>query len=90
MGKPVSKEPLVEDSVLATASETESEAVIAFNFGESTGIFFIFVTALVVTFLAYQFCGCCIPRRCKRPKIFVVINTFKNMLFDGFYYHIIN
>ena len=68
MGKPVSKEPLVEDSVLATASETESEAVIAFNFGESTGIFFIFVTALVVTFLAYQFCGCCIPRRCKRPK----------------------
>ena len=54
MGKPVSK-PQVEDSVLTSASETESEAIVAFNFGESTGIFFIFVGALVVTFLAYQF-----------------------------------
>ena len=67
MGKPVSK-PQVEDSILTSASETDSEAIVAFNFGGSTGVIIILVGALVVMFLAYQFCGCCLPRRCKKPR----------------------
>ena len=57
--------PQVEDSILTSASETDSEAIIAFNFGGSTGVILILVTALVISFFIYQFCRCCMPGRCK-------------------------
>ena len=63
--------PQVEDSILTSASETDSEAIVAFNFGGSTGVILILVLALVLTFFLYQFCRCCIPQRCgqrQRPS----------------------
>ena len=57
--------PQVEDSILTSASETDSEAIVAFNFGGSTGVILILVMALVISFFIYQFCRCCMPGRCK-------------------------
>ena len=42
--------PQVEDSILTSASETDSEAIVAFNFGGSTGVLLILVMALVLSF----------------------------------------
>ena len=60
--------PQVEDSILTSASETDSEAIVAFNFGGSTGVILILVMALVVTFFMYQFCRCCMPGRCRKHR----------------------
>ena len=60
--------PQVEDSILTSASETDSEAIVAFNFGGSTGVIMILVGALMVMFFAYQFCRCCLPGRCKKHR----------------------
>ena len=60
--------PQVEDSILTSASETDSEAIVAFNFGGSTGVILILVLALVLTFFMYQFCKCCMPHRCGQQQ----------------------
>ena len=60
--------PQVEDSILTSASETDSEAIVAFNFGGSTGVILILVMALVVTFFMYQFCRYCMPGRCRKHR----------------------
>ena len=57
--------PQAEDTILTSTSETESEAIIAFNIGGSTGVILILVMALVISFFTYQFCRCCMPGRCK-------------------------
>ena len=57
--------PQAEDTILTSTSETESEAIIAFNIGGSTGVILIMVIALVTSFFAYQFCRCCMPSRCR-------------------------
>ena len=67
MGSSKSK-PQVEDSILTSASETDSEAIVAFNFGGSTGVIMILVGALMVMFFMYQFCRCCLPVRCKKHR----------------------
>ena len=60
--------PQVEDSILTSASETDSEAIVAFNFGGSTGVILILVMALVLSFFMYQFCRCCMPGRCRKQQ----------------------
>ena len=60
--------PQVEDTILTSASETDSEAIVAFNFGGSTGVILILVLALVLTFFMYQFCKCCMPGRCRQQQ----------------------
>ena len=60
--------PQVEDSILTSASETDSEAIVAFNFGGSTGVILILVMALVMSFFMYQFCRCCMPGRCRKHR----------------------
>ena len=67
MGKSQST-PQVEDSILTSASETDSEAIVAFNFGGSTGVILILVMALVLSFFLYQFCRCCMPGRCRKRQ----------------------
>ena len=62
------KAPQVEDSILTSASETDSEAIVAFNFGGSTGVILILVMALVMSFFMYQFCRCCMPGRCRKHR----------------------
>ena len=62
------KAPQVEDSILTSASETDSEAIVAFNFGGSTGVILILVMALVLSFFMYQFCRCCMPGRCRKQQ----------------------
>ena len=58
----------MEDSILTSASETDSEAIVAFNFGGSTGVILILVMALVISFFMYQFCRCCMPGRCRKHR----------------------
>ena len=60
--------PQVEDSILTSASETDSEAIVAFNFGGSTGVILILVMALVMSFFMYQFCQCCMPGHCRKHQ----------------------
>ena len=60
--------PQVEDSILTSASETDSEAIVTFNFGGSTGVILILVMAPVMSFFMYQFCRCCMPGRCRKHR----------------------
>ena len=60
--------PQVEDTILTSASETDSEAIVAFNFGGSTGVILILVMALVLSFFMYQFCRCCMPGHCRKQQ----------------------
>ena len=60
--------PQVEDTILTSASETDSEAMVAFNFGGSTGVLVILVSAVVVSFFLYQLCRCCMDGRCSRQQ----------------------
>ena len=60
--------PQAEDTILTSASETDSDAVVAFNFGGSTGVLVILVMALVLSFFLYQFCRCCMPGRCSKQQ----------------------
>ena len=72
--------PQVEDTILTSASETDSEAIVAFNFGGSTGVILILVMALVLTFFMYQFCKCCMPDRCGRQQRSTNEQTVNNAL----------
>merc|ERR1712240_268573 len=60
--------PQVEDTILTSASETDSEAIVAFNFGGSTGVLVILVMALVLSFFLYQFCRWCMPGCCSKQQ----------------------
>jgi len=60
--------PQAEDTILTSASETDSEAMVAFNFGGSTGVLVILVMALVLSFFLYQFCRCCMHGRCSKQQ----------------------
>merc|ERR1712240_924830 len=60
--------PQVEDTILTSASETDSEAMVAFNFGGSTGVILILVMALMLYFFLYQFCRCCMPGCCSKQQ----------------------
>ena len=60
--------PQVSDSILTSASETESESIVAFNFGGSTSIIVILVVILVGSFFIYRCCGCCFPTRCRSRR----------------------
>ena len=60
--------PQAEDTILTSASETDSEAMVAFNFEGSTGVLVILVMALVLSFFLYQFCRCCMPGRCSKQQ----------------------
>ena len=60
--------PQVKDSILTSASETESESIVAFNFGGSTSIIIILVVILVGSFFIYRCCGCCFPTRCRTRR----------------------
>ena len=60
--------PQAEDTILTSTSETDSEAMVAFNFGGSTGVLVILVMALVLSFFLYQFCRCCMPGRCSKQQ----------------------
>merc|ERR1711895_168486 len=57
-----------QDTILTSTSETDSESVVAFNFGGSTGVLVILVTAVVVSFFLYQLCRCCMDGRCSRQQ----------------------
>ena len=60
--------PQAQDTILTSTSETDSESVVAFNFGGSTGVLVILVTAVVVSFFLYQLCRCCMGGRCSRQQ----------------------
>ena len=60
--------PQAQDTILTSTSETDSESVVAFNFGGSTGVLVILVTAVVVSFFLYQLCRCCMDGRCSRQQ----------------------
>jgi len=60
--------PQAEDTILTSTSETDSEAMVAFNFGGSTGVLVILVMALVLSFFLYQFCRCCMHGRCSKQQ----------------------
>ena len=61
--------PQISDSILTSASETESESIIAFNFGGSTSIIVILVVILVGSFIVWRCCSCCLPTRCRTSRM---------------------
>jgi len=56
--------PQAQDTVLTSTSELDSESVVAFNFGDSTGVLVILVIGVIVSFFLYQLCSCCMDGRC--------------------------
>jgi len=60
--------PQAQDTILTSTSETDSESVVAFNFGGSTAVLVILVSAVVVSFFLYQLCRCCMDGRCSRQQ----------------------
>jgi len=56
--------PQAQDTVLTSTSELDSESVVAFNFGDSTGVLVILVIGVMVSFFLYQLCSCCMDGRC--------------------------
>ena len=60
--------PQAQDTILTSTSETDSESVVAFNFGGSTGVLVILVSAVVVSFFLYQLCRCCMDGRCSKQQ----------------------
>ena len=56
--------PQAQDTVLTSSSELDSESVVAFNFGDSTGVLVILVIGVMVSFFLYQLCSCCMDGRC--------------------------
>ena len=60
--------PQAKDTFLTSTSETDSESVVAFNFGGSTGVLVILVMAVVLSFFLYQLCRCCMHGRCSKQQ----------------------
>ena len=60
--------PQAQDTILTSTSETDSESAVAFNFGGSTGVLVILITAVVVSFFLYQLCRCCMGGGCSRQQ----------------------
>ena len=60
--------PQAKDTFLTSTSETDSESVVAFNFGDSTGVLVILVIGVMVPFFLYQLCRCCMDGRCSRQQ----------------------
>ena len=58
--------PQAKDTFLTSTSETDSESVVAFNFGDSTGVLVILVIGVVLCLAVYQLFSCC--RSCSRQK----------------------
>ena len=56
--------PQAQDTVLTSTSELDSESVVAFNFGDSTGVLVILVIGVIVSFFLYQLFSCCMDGRC--------------------------
>ena len=56
--------PQAKDTFLTSTSETDSESVVAFNFGDSTGVLVILVIGVVMSFFLYQLFSCCMDGRC--------------------------
>jgi len=58
--------PQAKDTFLTSTSETDSESVVAFNFGDSTGVLVILVIGVVLCLAVYQLFSCC--RSCSRQQ----------------------
>ena len=56
--------PQAEDTILTSTSETDSESVLAFNFGDSTGVLVILVIGVVLCLAVYQLFSCCMYGPC--------------------------
>ena len=56
--------PQAQDTILTSTSELDSESVVAFNFGDSTGVLVILVIGVMVSFFLYHLCSCCMDGRC--------------------------
>ena len=57
--------PQISDSILSSASETESESLITFNFGGTASTLVIVSVVLVGSFITWRCCRCCLPRCCQ-------------------------
>jgi len=58
--------PQAKDTFLTSTSEIDSESVLSFNFGDSTGVLVILVIGVVLCLAVYQLFSCC--RSCSRQK----------------------
>ena len=58
--------PQAKDTFLTSTSETDSESVVAFNFGDSTGVLVILVIGVVLCLAVYQLFSCCKNGPCSR------------------------
>ena len=58
--------PQAKDTFLTSTSEIDSESVLSFNFGDSTGVLVILVIGVVLCLAVYQLFSCC--RSCSRQQ----------------------
>ena len=56
--------PQAKDTFLTSTSEIDSESVLSFNFGDSTGVLVILVIGVVLCLAVYQLFSCCMDGRC--------------------------
>ena len=56
--------PQAKDTFLTSTSDTDSESVVAFNFGDSTGVLVILVIGVVLCLAVYQLFSCCMDGPC--------------------------
>ena len=56
--------PQAKDTFLTSTSEIDSESVLSFNFGDSTGVLVILVIGVVLCVFLYQLFSCCMDGRC--------------------------
>jgi len=56
--------PQAKDTFLTSTSEIDSESMLSFNFGDSTGVLVILVIGVVLSFFLYQLFSCCMDGRC--------------------------
>jgi len=56
--------PQAKDTFLTSTSEIDSESVLAFNFGDSTGVLLILVIGVVLCLAVYQLFSCCMYGPC--------------------------
>ena len=58
--------PQAKDTFLTSTSEIDSESVLSFNFGDSTGVLVILVIGVVLCLAVYQLFSCCKNGPCSR------------------------
>ena len=58
--------PQAKDTFLTSTSDIDSESVLSFNFGDSTGVLVILVIGVVLCLAVYQLFSCC--RSCSRQQ----------------------